>query len=123
MNKVFHFELMGDTDKFYCYIKIVGKLSHDDYQKFIPLFEDALNDTSDPKVKLLIDITELTDWDMEAVWDDIKFGITHNQDFEKIALIGDCSFYKYGVKIADWFTHYKMKYFADEKEAVEWLRL
>lgn len=121
MTKAFSYELIRNDNQFYCYVKVIGRLSHEDYENFIPTFESVLKDIKDPKVKVLADITKLEGWDIQAAWDDIKFGLSHNNEFEKIAVVGHSSLYEYGVKISNWFTPYEMKYFSNIDEAKAWL--
>ncbi|MDD2382575.1 MAG: STAS/SEC14 domain-containing protein [Sulfurospirillaceae bacterium] len=119
--KVLHFELKGLGESFYCYIKVNGTLTHEDYATFVPLFEKSLKDIKEPKVKMLVDITDLDGWELEAAWDDIKFGLQHDSVFDKIAVVGKSALYTYGVKISNWFTPYEMHYFEDIDEAKKWL--
>ncbi len=121
--KAFLFELRGSGDEFYCYIKVVGKLTHEDYEKFVPMFEKTLSNIKEPKVKVLVDITELDGWELQALWDDLKFGLTHNNEFTNIAVVGKNHLYEYGVKISNWFTHAKMQYFENINEASNWLEI
>ncbi len=119
--KQFHFYIEGSGDQFYCYFKIDGHLSHKDYETLVPNFEASIAEVKEPKVKMLVDITGLEGWDLHAAWDDLKFGLKHNNDFTQIAVVGKENFYEYGVKIANWFTHYEMKYFHNINEAKKWL--
>jgi hypothetical protein len=119
----FHFTIEAAGDQFYCYFKIQGRLTHDDYTSLIENFEQSLQAVKEPKVKMLVDITHLEGWELEAAWDDIKFGLKHNNDFTKIAVVGEHGIREYGVKIANWFTHYEMQYFHDIHEAKRWLEV
>jgi hypothetical protein len=123
VKKAFFFELIENGSKIYCYIKAVGKLTHEDYETFVPSFEQLLKNIKEPKVKVLADLSEFEGWEMQAAWDDLKFGLSHNNDFEKIAVAGHSDLYKYGVKISNWFTPYEMHYFEDINKAKEWLEV
>jgi hypothetical protein len=118
----FHFHMEGAGDHFYCYFKIDGHLTHHDYETLIPNFEAAISNIKEPHVKMLVDIVKLEGWDLQAAWDDLKFGLKHNNDFEKIAVVGHEGIYEYGVKVANWFTHYEMEYFHDLAQAKQWLK-
>lgn len=119
--KQFHFEIVGDNDQFYCYFKIVGDLTHNDYETLEKNFEQSLKCVIEPKVKMLVDVTELEGWDLQTAWDDLKFGLKHNNEFTQIAVVGEAGIREYGIKIANWFTHYEMQYFTSTQEAKKWL--
>lgn len=119
----FHFQMMGKGESFYCFIQMHGKLTHEEYQTFVPLFNSALKGVKVPKVKVLADISNLQGWELQAAWDDLKFGLSHNNDFSQIAVVGDNKLYEYGVKVSNWFTPYEMKFFNSLEEAKEWLQV
>ena len=119
--KAFKFELNGAGEHFYGYLKVIGKLTHSDYKTFVPMFEQSLQCIKEPKVKMLIDITQWEGFELEAAWDDLKFGLSHGSEFTKIAVVGESGFTQYAVKIVNWFTHYEMRFFEDTGKAKEWL--
>ena len=108
-------------DQFFVKMKIVGRLTHDDYDVITPLLENALRGIEHPNISLLIDATEFEGWSLQAVWDDLKLGLKHNNDFEKIALVGNKSWQEYGVKISNWFSVGSMEYFENVDDALAWL--
>jgi len=108
-------------NQFFVKMKIVGSLTHDDYEMITPLLENALNGITHPHISLLIDATKFEGWSLQAVWDDLKLGLKHNKDFYKIALVGNKSWQEYGVKISNWFTKGSMEYFEKTDDALSWL--
>ena len=72
---------------FFIHIRAFGKLEHDDYQYMVPTLESALSEVKEPKLNVLIDITELDGWALNAAWDDFQFGLKHHREFEKVAVI------------------------------------
>ena len=120
-NKAIEFDFISTKGFIYGVIKVVGNLTHQDYEFFVPLFEQELLNIKNPKVRILVDLTEFTGWDLRAAWDDLKFGLKHNNEFTHIAVVGNNKLYEYGVKISNWFTHYEMQYFHSIKEAKEWM--
>jgi hypothetical protein len=108
-------------DQFFVKMKIVGRLTHEDYEMITPLLENALNGVEHPNISLLIDATQFEGWSLQAVWDDLKLGLKHNKDFYKIALIGNKSWQEFGVKISNWFTKGSMEYFEKTDDALAWL--
>ena len=73
-------------------------------------------------ITLLSIITLWASWDTPpAGWDDIKFGIKHDKEFSKIAVLGNSTFQEFGLRFASLFTNASMKYFYDENQAQDWL--
>ncbi|MGB9801678.1 MAG: STAS/SEC14 domain-containing protein, partial [Arcobacter sp.] len=60
-------------------------------------------------------------WELKAAWDDLKIGLKHGNQFEKIAIITGKSWIKIGSKITSWFIQGEVKNFENELEAFEWL--
>jgi len=115
------FRMINLKDEFYCYMEIEGKIKHEDYEFFVPVFENAIKDIKDVHIKLLVDITKIEGWELHAAWDDLKFGLKHGTEFSKIALIGNDKLYEYGTKVTNWFTPGAMKYFDNKEDAKNWL--
>ncbi len=108
-------------DHFFISIKAIGKLTHQDYQLMVPLLEAAIEGTVQPELYALVDVTELQGWDAEALWDDLKLGVTHGRDFKKIAVVGRSGWQQWMTKVADWFTPIDIEYFYQRQAAVDWL--
>ncbi|MBD1577483.1 STAS/SEC14 domain-containing protein [Vibrio sp. S11_S32] len=102
-------------------LKAVGKLTHEDYQAMTPIFEAALQQLSPHKIKVLVDISDLEGWDMHAAWDDLKLGIKHGADFEKIAILGDKHWQEWAAKVGGWFMSGEIKSFEYKDAALLWL--
>ncbi len=49
-------------DQIYLALKAIGKLTHEDYEIITPMIDSALSAVEQPKVKVLIDATELEGW-------------------------------------------------------------
>ena len=107
--------------QFFVSLKAVGKLTHEDYQIITPMIDSALKAVKQPKVKVLIDGTELEGWELRAAWDDLKLGLEHGSEFEKIAIFGNKGWQQITAKIGAWFISGEVKYFADQQSAVDWL--
>ena len=108
-------------DNFFLSIKAQGKLTHRDYEKMTPMIDSALAEVKQPKVKMFIDGTELEGWETRAAWDDLKIGLKHGNEFEKIAIYGNKKWQEVSAKIGRWFLSGEVKYFEDENEAITWL--
>ena len=108
-------------DFFYLTLKAQGKLTHKDYEIITPMIDAAVAQMNEPKIKALIDGTELEGWEPRAAWDDFKLGIKHGKEFEKIAIFGNKNWQKLAAKIGGWFISGEIKYFDNRDDAIAWL--
>lgn len=108
-------------EEFFLSLKAQGKLTHKDYERITPMIDSALAEVKEPKVKVFIDGTELEGWEARAAWDDLKLGLKHGNEFEKIAICGNKKWQEYAAKIGSWFIAGDIKYFENESEALAWL--
>ena len=102
-------------------LKAVGKLTHEDYQTITPMIDSALAAVKQPKVKAIIDGTEMEGWEIRAAWDDFKIGLRHGNEFEKIAIYGNKNWQEISAKIGSWFISGQVKYFENVDDALSWL--
>jgi len=108
-------------NNFFLSLKAVGKLTHEDYETITPMIGSALNEIREPKVKVLIDGTEMEGWELRAAWDDFKLGLKHGGEFEKIAIFGNKNWQEITAKIGSWFISGEIKYFDNNDDALIWL--
>lgn len=107
---------------FFLSLKAVGKLTHADYEIITPMLDSALATVTHPKVKVLIDGTELEGWKLRAAWDDFKLGLKHNNEFDRVAIYGNKNWQQIAAKIGGWFISGEVKYFDNIDEATRWLK-
>ena len=106
----------------YLSLKAIGTLTHKDYKIITPMIDSALNSLKEPKVKVLIDGTEMEGWELRAAWDDFKLGLSHGSEFVKIAIYGNKGWQEITAKIGGWFISGEVKYFSSQDEALVWLK-
>ena len=109
------------NSEFFLTLKASGKLTHKDYETIIPIIDSALAEVKQPKIKALIDGTELEGWELRAAWDDFRLGLKHGNQFVKIAIYGNKGWQEMAAKIGSWFVSGEVKYFENEDTAIEWL--
>jgi hypothetical protein len=109
-------------EDFFLSLKAVGKLTHEDYEIITPLIDSALASVKEPKVDVLIDGTELEGWELRAAWDDLKLGLKHNNEFNKIAIYGNKNWQEIAAKVGTWFMSGEVKYFENLTNATTWLK-
>lgn len=105
----------------YVEVKMYGQLSHEDYQKGIPMIEAAMQNIPKGDVCMLADIKEVDGWDMRAMLDDFQFGMKYKNSFQKLAVVGNRTWMEYSTDIASKFSEGEMKYFENSDDAVAWL--
>ncbi len=110
-----------DSD-FFLIFTAVGKLTHEDYLTITPLIDSALEGVKEPHIKAMVDISELTGWELRAAWDDFKIALKHGSEFKKIAIYGNQNWLEYSVKVSSWFMQGEIKQFDSYDEGLEWLR-
>lgn len=108
-------------DEFFLSLKAQGTLTHNDYLIITPMIDSALESVKSPKVKVLIDGTELDGWEARAAWDDLKIGLKHGNEFEKIAIYGNKKWQQLAAKVGAWFVAGEIKYFDKSADAIKWL--
>ena len=85
------------------------------------MLDKAVNEVNEPKIKALIDGTELEGWELRAAWDDFKLGLKHGREFTKIAIVGNKPWEKTLSKVGGWFISGEVKYFEKYSVALRWL--
>jgi hypothetical protein len=74
-------------------------------------------------LRLLFDMTGFHGWDAGAAWEDLKVGIAHFADIERLAMVGEEK-WQHGMAIfCKPFTRATVRYFdhANAAEARKWL--
>jgi hypothetical protein len=97
-------------------VRLSGKLTHQDYQAFVPEFERLVN--LHGKIRILLEMVDFHGWEGAALWDDIKFDVKHFTHLERLAMVGDKKWEKGMSVFCKPFTTAKVRYF-DVSEIAE----
>ena len=102
-------------------VAVSGKLTHSDYERFIPEFERLAKQHG--KIRVLFEMTDFHGWEAAALWDDIKFDLRHFADIERLALVGDKKWQKEMSVFCRPFTTARIRYYdhAAIEDARTWL--
>jgi len=109
------------ANRFLLTLKASGKLTHEDFEMISPMIDAALGVVIEPRVKALIDATELEGWEIRTAWDDFKLALKHGNEFEKVAIVGNKDSEQLGVNLASWIISGELKNFEELSEAIKWL--
>lgn len=102
-------------------LTMLGKLTHEDYQIFVPMIDKALKEAKTMETDLLVDMRGFKGWELLAAWDDMKFGIKHRNNFSSMAIVGDKKWEEVSVKMMSHLTKGKVKFFKERDKALSWL--
>ncbi len=102
--------------------RLSGKLSHADYQAFLPRLEELIKEQG--RISVLLELVDFHGWDLGAAWDDFRLGVEHADDFERIAIVGEGGLQKWMALMAKPFTSAEVRFFEAEQlgDAWDWLR-
>jgi universal stress protein A len=102
--------------------RLSGKLSHADYQSFLPRLESLIQ--AQGRLSVLLELEDFHGWDLEAAWDDFRFGMAHPNDFARIAMVGHGSLQHWMAVMAKPFINGEVRFFEREDlgAAWDWLR-
>ncbi|MBV8682519.1 MAG: STAS/SEC14 domain-containing protein [Caulobacteraceae bacterium] len=79
-------------------IEADGKITHEDYRdRLIPKVEAMRADG--PIKAVMVMRSDMSDYSLEALWDDQIFGFSHWRDFSRLALVTDHRWMKTAVAI------------------------
>lgn len=103
-------------------IRVSGKLTHADYEQFVPVIERRIAEKG--KVRILLQMDDFHGWEPTALWDDVRFDLRHFRDIERLAMIGDKAWEHGMAAFCKPFTSAEIRYFeqGQEDEARAWLK-
>jgi demethylmenaquinone methyltransferase/2-methoxy-6-polyprenyl-1,4-benzoquinol methylase len=101
--------------------RVSGKLTHEDYQHFVPEFGRLVKQHG--KISVLFEMVDFRGWKAAALWDDVKFDLKHFAGIERLAMVGEKKWQEGMSKFCRPFTTARIRYFsrAAVSEARAWL--
>lgn len=102
-------------------IQASGRLTGDDYERFVPELERLASERG--PLRLYIELNDFRGWDAKGLWKDLEFDVKHQDDMQRIAIVGDKAWEEWGTKLSKPFFKADMRYFTpDEAEAArQWV--
>ena len=106
------------------WIRASGKLEDEDYNRFVPQFEE-IAEREPGTVAMVIELApDFSGWDLGGLWRDLKFDVRHKDSFGRIAIVGDNQCEEWGTEVFDLLFRAEMEFFhPTERQAAEvWAR-
>jgi nucleotide-binding universal stress UspA family protein len=102
--------------------RLSGKLNHADYQAFLPRLEELIKVHG--RLSVLLELVDFHGWDLDAALDEFRFGMQHQGDFKRIAIVGRGALQHWMALMAKPFTSAEVHFFKQDQrgEAWDWLR-
>lgn len=92
-----------------------------DYKEFERAVTSELK--TRPKLRLLVDLSNMAGFTVDVAWEDIKFTRAHAHDFERIAVVvAHDEWASWAGWLATAFTDAQVQLFEDEAAATRWLQ-
>ena len=102
-------ELLQDPPHHLVEVKVTGKLADPDYQAFVPQVDDFIRQNG--KIRILFDMHDFHGWTLFGALEDMRFGIHHSKDIERIAVVGEKGWQKWSTPVARMFSKADIRYF------------
>jgi hypothetical protein len=98
-----------------------GMLTKSDYEYFIPEVDRLIQQHG--ALQVLFDMTDFHGWEASAMWEDIKFGIEHFADIDRLAIVGENKWQHAMATLSKPFTKAAIHYFdhTNATGARQWL--
>ena len=112
------FEILPVNGKSILAFKASGKLTDADYRQFLPRLEALIREYG--RISLYIELEDFQGWEPKAAWDDLHFGLQHDRDISRIAIVGDRAREQAATALANFFTHTDMRFFGKDEAGSAW---
>ena len=105
------------------WVKVSGKLTKEEYADLVPSWEKMI--ASHGKLRLLFQMEPgFTGWEPMAAWDDVKFSLSHQNELERVAMVGDKKWHELVTKLGSMLVNCDVRFYEEPQvdEALAWLR-
>ena len=113
---------LPESDEDLACVKIIGKLTAEDYQSLMDMFHGILNCYG--ALRLYANLEEFDGWEWQASWDKVAFGIKHWGKIMQIAMVGTDRWAHLGAQLAGNIKTADVRYFeaTDSAQALAWVQ-
>ncbi len=114
-------EVMPESTGRILWLRAAGKLTDRDYREvFVPRLEAVIREHGKARVLFHLD-PDFQGWTPGAMWDDLKLGLKHRDDFEKMAMVGAPAWIDAVAKLFAHFVSGEVRTFLREHLAEAWI--
>ena len=116
------FEILPQSSGNVIGFRINGKLMHADYEQFVPQLESLIQQHG--SLRCYCEITDYQGISFRAIWDELKFDVTHGNQIERCAVVGDSTWQKWMTNMSKvLFRKADIRYFTQDQadEAWDWV--
>ena len=100
-------------------VSVYAELSLADFREFETTVNNELRGT--PKLKLLLNLTKMSGYTVDVMWEDIRFTRAHARDFRRIAVVTGGMWATWLGWLPSAFTDAEIKHFENPAAADTWL--
>jgi hypothetical protein len=102
-------------------VRVSGKLTHEDYETFVPAIERLIEEHG--TLRVLLVTHDFHGWTAGALWDDVKFDVKHFNDVERLAVVGEKKWEQGMAAFCKPFTTADVRFFEHDRldEARKWV--
>lgn len=114
-------QVLGFTKDNIIATKANGNLSEQDVRKIHPLIHNIID--RGQKVRWYFEMEKFTGYELQAFWEDAKMDLTHANDYEKIAMVGEKEWQNWITQFMRPFTQADIQYFdlSEKEKAKAWI--
>ncbi len=110
------------TDESIIAIKASETLSKKDFDKLAPALKDFAERSQDSHLLMILE--RFKGWeDVSAFWEDLKLDAEFIGEFDRIAIVGEMKWQKWGTNLLDSLTNNELKFFDIKNADGAWLWL
>ena len=102
--------------------EVSGTLSGDDYERLVPRLERLVAERG--PLRIYIELHDFHGWSPAALWKDLRFDARHQDDMERIAVVGEKRWEEWAIGLSQPFMKADMRFFRmdEAEEARRWVR-
>ncbi|NNE66232.1 MAG: STAS/SEC14 domain-containing protein [Pyrinomonadaceae bacterium] len=99
-------------------INVSGSLTKEDFDRHLPELEILLEQQD--MLRFFIKLEDFSGYELDALWEDIKFDHKHKNQYGKTAIVGEKRWEEWGTKLSSLFFDAKMKFFYNDQSDEAW---
>ena len=110
-----------NTNRNIFYSIVSEKITEEDFEKLKPALEKLINENQ--KVRWYYQMEDFDGWEVKTFFEATQFSLSHRNDFERIAMVGEKKWQEWMTEIMKPFTSAEVKYFSAEErdDARKWI--